>query len=360
MSAEKVEPISVEDSIRAAIVEVEEKADDDGQEDVQPPAGGDKEGDKEGDRARDETGKFTKKSKEAKQKETEGEEKPEDKVIKDDPAKTAEVQKPEAKVEIAPQSWGAAVKSKWNELPPEVRAEINKRETDIHQMMTRHDGELRLGRELKDVITPYMPQIQAEGGTPATAIQSLLNTAYQLRTANPGQKAALIGQICQQYGVDLTQINQPAQVDPVMQNVLNELNGLKQTITQQSTLQEQQESVRIQTEINAFAADPKNIYFSDPRVKAKMAPLLGSEQAKDLQEAYDAACWATPEIRTVLMAAQEKEQAEKRKDEIAKKKQAAASVTGSPGINTPSSTKTPKTVEDDLREVYDDVVGSKF
>lgn len=333
MSIEKFEETTVEDDIAAAMQEIadketpaiEEQAEDTVETQEQEPV----------EKPRAEDGKFTKQSK----------------APKEVPVIEA-VEKSQA-----PQSWGAAVKSKWDALPPEVQAEISKREKDFHQAMTRNDGELSLGKEMKDVITPYMPIIQAEGGTPAKAVQSLLNTAYQLRTAPPERKAQLIHEIAQTYGVDLGQIQQvqqQTQLDPGMQQILSRINGIESKFTEYTTLQERQEHANVMEQISAFSADPSNVYFE--QLKPSMAPLLASGQAKDLQEAYDMACWANPEIRSILLQKQQAEEAEKRKAEISKKKAAAVSVTGSPSVRTSSSTPNQNSVEDDIRQAMEEIL----
>jgi len=69
------------------------------------------------------------------------------------------------------------------------------------------------------------------------------------------------------------------------------------------------------------------------------------------------ACWANSEIRPILMNAQNNEQLEKRKQEIAKKKQASVSVTGSPGHKA-NTGKSQKSIEEELSDAYDDLTGS--
>lgn len=353
MSAEKAE-VTVEDSIKQAMAEVEEKheeANEEASAEIPEDAGRDR----PTGRDRDEGGKFVKQAKEK------TEEAAPEKINQEIAEKPqAETQKPDA----APQSWGAGVKAEWNTLPPTVKAEIHKRESDIHQMMTRHDGELRLGREMKEVTVPYMALIQAEGGgSLASVVQGLLNTAYQLRTSSPEQKAQVVQKICETYGVPLQQFaqvnQQQAHVNPEIKQVMDRLSGIEQKFTHQSTLQKQEEDARVTSEIQAFAANPANTYFE--QVRTHMGALFGSGQAKDLQEAYDAACWANPQIRSVLIAAQETAAAEKRKTEIAQKKKASASVTGSPGLNASSTpSKTHKSAEESVREVFDDLMASKI
>jgi hypothetical protein len=250
----------------------------------------------------------------------------------------------------APVALSGAIKAKWNELPEDVRAEWSKRENDIHQMMTRHDGELRLGREMKEVVSPYMAIIQSEGGTPAGAVKDLLNTAYVLRTGSPQQKAHLLRQVAEQYGVDLGQQPQE-QIHPVIAQMQQELQMLRQQANPEvieKRLQEKMEYANIQSEVSAFAANPANKHFE--QVKPMMAPLLASGQAKDMQEAYDMACYANPAIRSTLLAEQNSALEAKRKAELKAKKQASASVTGSPDLTSPSTKAPTKSLEDDLRD----------
>lgn len=254
----------------------------------------------------------------------------------------------------APTSLSGAIKAKWNELPDDVKAEWAKRETDVHQMMTRHDGDLNLGRKMKDVITPYMPIITAEGGTPEGAVKDLLNTAYVLRTGSPQQKAEIMRAVAQQYGVDLSVASQAQQqTHPVIAQLQQQIQQLQQASNPEvirNQLQESIEDANIQKQVAAFAADPKNIYFK--QVTAAMAPLLSVGVAKDMQEAYDKACWADPTIRSTLLAAQAADAEAKRKADIRAKKTAAASVTGSPGLTSPSSKASHKSLEDELRDQF--------
>ena len=56
---------------------------------------------------------------------------------------------------------------------------------------------------------------------------------------------------------------------------------------------------QIDSDIERFAADPKNKYFHN--VRPVMARLVQADVAKNLQEAYDAACWNNLEIRQMLI-----------------------------------------------------------
>ena len=321
---------SVRDSIVAAMTEIEDveiQVEDENENEGKP---------------RDEKGKFKAKEKE------DAPEAPEE------PAEP--IEEPVNTIE-APQALSGPAKAKWKDLPPEIQQEWSKRENDIHKMMTAHDGELRMGREMKEVISPYMPIIVAEGGNPVKAVQSLLNTAYLLRTGTPEKKAQLVHEIAQTYGVDLGMVQAP-EVDPVIGSLQQEISQLKQFVSAQQQTQGQQEEQRYLSEIQAFAADPKNLHFE--QVKSLMAPLLASGQAKDLQEAYDMACHASPTIRSTLLAAKEAEKKAKRNEELAAKKQAAVSVVGSPGVHGPNTAAPKRSVREELEASFDAAMGSKI
>lgn len=248
----------------------------------------------------------------------------------------------------APQGYTAKVKEKWDSLPEEVQAELVKREEDFHKMVTSRDGELNLGREMKEVISPYLPIIQAEGGTPAGAVKDLLNTAYVLRTGSNVQKQAVIKTVCQQYGIDPSTLNDDQEyVDPTIQSLQQEIANLKKMANPDeliSRLQKEQERSTIQKEADAFARDPANKYFD--KVKPFMAAFLGEGVAKDYKEAYDMACNAHPEIRSILEAERKTAEQEKRKLELKAKQNAASSVIGSPATAV-SNADTP---QDDIEQ----------
>lgn len=294
--------------------------------------------------ARDEEGKFK----------PEPEGKPEE-VVKEAPEAD---DKPELKDDStpAPQSWSAAAKEEWKNATPVLRAEILKRENDIHQALTRHDGDLRLGREMKDVVMPYMASIQAEGGTPASAVSSLLNTAHILRTGSAEQKKNLILTTAKQYGVDLGISEEAEYEDPTIVQLKKEILQLREMANPQAIenrLRETFESDKIKHDVEAFASDSANVHFQT--VRPLMVAMLNSGQAGNLKEAYDMACMANPTIRSTLLAAQSAEQQAKRKQEMEAKKRAASSIAGSPAVpsNSKATNNPQSSVEDDLRAAFD-------
>jgi hypothetical protein len=136
---------------------------------------------------------------------------------------------------------------------------------------------------------------------------------------------------------------QPAGVDlrPFLQPFAEKLNYLERTVIGN-------EQAKIENEISTFFADTKAHPYAE-NVADQMATLLKTGVTKDLQEAYDAACWNNPEIRGLLInqqfTAKTADQAAKAKAVANQARLAGQSITGGPGT-TPAS-GVPET--DDLR-----------
>lgn len=277
---------------------------------------------------------------------------------------STELAEPEAKEPEAqdvppiepPTSWKAEDKEKFKSLPRDVQETIKAREDEVHKGFTKLDEERNLGKQIKEVVTPYMAIIQAEGGTPVTAVRDLLNTAYLLRTAPAHQKTELVKQICQTYGVDMSAISAQshqaqAYQDPTISQLQQELAQVKQFANPeflQKQLQEKMENDRVMAEVEAFASNPEHIHYQ--QVKPIMAGLLSNGAAKDMKEAYDMACHADPHIRSTIEAQKAANIEAQKKTELAAKKKAAVSVSGSSGTFTPNSKATnSNSIEDDIR-----------
>lgn len=280
-----------------------------------------------------------------------------EKRIRDEAGKFAKIEKIEEPIVETPSidipnSWKNKDAEAWKLVPDAVKAEIKQRELEVEQGFTKLDEDRNLGKSLKEVITPYMSIIQAEGGTPATAVQSLLNTAYILRTAPQAQKTALFHQLAQQYGVDLS--NSPTVQPDNVANLQNQIQQLQQQIQKQPEIfRQEQENLAVKSQIAAFSADPKNVHYE--KLKPVMASLLTSGQAKDLQDAYDKASWADPEIRPSLLSSQTEEakRIAETKAKTDKARKTAVSVKGAPSFNAVANGKSNGSIRDDLIAAFE-------
>ena len=277
------------------------------------------------DRARDEAGRFAAAKAEAQEVEVEVKEKP---ATEAPPAQQQVEPATNERPTLAPNTWSTAAKAAWVNADPVLKAEISKREADVHREFTRQDGERNLGKQFRQVIEPHAAMIQQDGGNPVKGFQNYLETARILRGNDAQMKATLVRQMCQQFNIDLN-------AQPVAQNYQQAYTPPQQpAIDRQQLEAEIRGNLTLQAKIDAFAADPKNEHFE--AVKPAMVALLSGGMASNLEEAYEGALWVRPDIRSSLIARETKAVQDQRVAQAKAKADAArragGSVTGSPGI----------------------------
>lgn len=238
----------------------------------------------------------------------------------------------EAALATAPNTWSAQAKAKWPTLDPELRAYITSREAEMHRGITKMDDERHFAKEMQRATAPYEAIIRASGVSIPQAVEQVLNTAYILRTADPMTKAREIAQVCQQYGVDLRLLAQPqGEQNPQVQALQQRLAQMEGQFNQRQQAEKQQLEQQVLNAVETFGQDPKHPHFK--AVSAHMGALMQSGEAKDMDQAYEMAVWARPDIRSQLLAAQNAQQTQtqqtRQKTERARAK--AVSVRGGPG-----------------------------
>lgn len=226
----------------------------------------------------------------------------------------------------APQSWKPEIREKFSSLPPEVQAEVNRRETEISNGFRQIQDVRNYATSLQKVIQPYEALIRAEGGNHVTAVDNMMKTAYILRTAPPQQKATLVAQMILHHNVDLGMLDKildnvvnkgqtfqgqqaPQRNDPNMQFIQQELAPIKQMFNQLQGRMSQSDDQMTQNliqEMQAFESDPKYEFYHD--VKADMATFLDIAAQRGvkmtLQEAYQRATLAHPTISQTMISRQ--------------------------------------------------------
>ena len=266
-----------------------------------------------------------------------------------------------------PASWSATAKAKFSALDPVIQAEVLKRESDMERGRAQWQaGAERLNR-LDRVLAPRSQQLQLRGLDEVQAINALF-AAQDYLERDPVEALLYLGRTVgvnwQALGARLqgqapAQGGQPGparvpqQLAPLFQQV--------QTLTQWAQQQQQQaQQDRISghlSQVQQFAADPKNVYFEN--VREQMGRLIKAGAATSLEDAYSQACWANPEIRPLMLQAQAGErEAQRKAADLAKVQQArhaSGSLTGSPapGASSGSRGPSPKTVRGGLEQAWD-------
>lgn len=242
-----------------------------------------------------------------------------------------------APVAQPPVDWAPEVKAKWQELPPDVQSAVAAREAHINETL-RETADIRQDYDdFNAMLQPYEPLMQAEGATdPLQAIHGLLNTTATLAMGSAQQKAGKIAAMINHYGVDIETLDQilagqaPAQPaappsDPRIDQIWQRMQAAEQG-------QYQQQQQEAQTSIQAFAADPKNVHFQS--VKNTMADFIeiADQNGNDmtLEEAYQRACLADPQIAPLVTAEFANQTAQSHQQTVAGARRAGGSLAGKP------------------------------
>lgn len=216
----------------------------------------------------------------------------------------------------APVGWRGGAKQHWEKLPNEVKAEVDKREREIGGALREAAEARQFQTQFDQVIDPFKSIIASRGVHPLQATQAMLQTHATLTMGTPAQKAQTIAKAIQEYGVDIEALanaidGQPGEgapgngsggVDPAMQQWLEQqLAPVRQfaaTMQQSQAQQTQQTQREVATELDAFEADPQNVFYADVReVMGDILEVAGKQgRPMSFQDAYNTAVMMNPEL----------------------------------------------------------------
>lgn len=252
---------------------------------------------------------------------------------------------------IAPVSWTLPMKEEFSKLPANVQEYISAQEANARKALVAQDEDRSLGKGIREVAAPYLATIRAEGGDEKKAFAQFLNYAHIMRAGTPQQKLTALHQVAQAYSVNLGTPTEQGSRNPEFESLQQRLDQIERDRQQEIQQRQIQEQSALTSEIDAFKAAPGHEHYE--QVKVLMGNLLLSEQAKDLQEAYDQAIWANPEIRSTLTAAQSQAAEQKRLSEANARtgaaKWAAGSITGGPGGVKPNGAVADRSLGEEIR-----------
>lgn len=257
----------------------------------------------------------------------------------------------------APSSWKteakqAYIKAERGEAltPQEIKvltAEANRRESDFLKGIEEFKGHAHRARAFEQAIAPYAQNIQQLGLDAPQAIQRLLHADHTLRHSDPSTKAQYLQSLAQEYGVDLNLAQQPQNIDPQTQYLMNQLNELRQTQQMWQNSLQQQEQTKANHELAQFATADREHFDA---VRNDMADLLETGKAQSLQDAYEMSIWMRPDIRQTLIERQQTE-ARRQQEEQARNQRARAASVSVRGSSPTSSGS--QTVAGSLRDILE-------
>lgn len=246
------------------------------------------------------------------------------------------VEQPQAAALAPPARLSKEAKAIWNSVPPAIQAEWAKMEADtqkgVEKLKSEHQQALQNWQQLEGIIAPRRDYYKRFGFTnDVQAINHLLTISDSLER----DPAGTIAFLAQHYRVPFQGLNgaQPQGAQPQLQPQLQQPQ-----VDYRAAIREEIGLANAASEIESFAANPAYPHFQT--VRPMMSHLLQTEQAKTLEEAYERAIWADPQLRQERMeqeAAEKAKEAEAQRAKLEAKKRAAnASLSGAPHGATPA------------------------
>lgn len=244
-----------------------------------------------------------------------------------------------------PQSWKTSPKAKWATLDPEIKQEVQRRETETTRALNETAQARQFTAQFQQAVQPYMARIQSMNAHPITAVTELLKADHILSTAPKVQKAQFLAKLITDYGVDIEALDQVLSgnakaVDPVdskVEQLLQQrLAPFQQFLTQQQQFaaqQAQQTEAQLKQTVTSMAADTAKFPYFE-QVRETMADIVEvfakRGQTIGLEEAYNKAVAMDPTTSQAYNQQLQAEAAAKLNGRAQKALAASVSVSGAP------------------------------
>lgn len=208
---------------------------------------------------------------------------------------------PEVQAVGAPSTWTKEAIAEWATIPERAKQEILKREEDITKGIESYRSRAEAGDIYNSIIEPYRPMLEAEQVDPAQILRGFATNHYILLKGSPEQKLQLAQNLMVAYGIDPVEValglagRQQQQADPKLKPILDELAQLRNTVAIREQQISKAEYNTALSNVQAFANDPNNIYYSE--VEDDILHLMESGAVSTLEDAYAMAVLRNPVTR---------------------------------------------------------------
>jgi hypothetical protein len=248
----------------------------------------------------------------------------------------------------APASWRPEIREKWASIPPDVQAEVHRREYEAQRVLQTSAGQRQFVEAFEKLMQPYEMFIRAENSNPLQAVDNMMRTAAQLRVGTPAAKVEIVAGIIKNFGIDLPALDavlagqispqqlaqrQPAPIrDPRVDQMLFEQQNARRQ-------QDQFADQAIRHGLSEFAT--KHEFYGD--VANTMADIVEIQTRQgrpvDIEQVYQQACQMNPSVSTILQQRAQAQNTGTQRAAVLRAKRAAVSVKGD---STPHGATIPK------------------
>jgi hypothetical protein len=240
----------------------------------------------------------------------------------------------------APKTWTKEALQEWASIPDRAKQEIIKREEDFLKGIQGYKAAADMGIAYSKVVEPYAPVLAAENVDPVELFKNFSANHYLLSRGTLPQKVELAANLLKGYNIPLADLlefiaedGEPVAIDPQVAELRRELDQLKGGLTAAQQADYTRQVEQRASEVDAFAADPKNIYFQE--VADDIRIIFEKGLADSLPEAYEKAIFANPVTRQKEIDRLTAERTSSAEAETEKRKQKIASSTADKVDTTP-------------------------
>jgi hypothetical protein len=242
----------------------------------------------------------------------------------------------------APIDWGPKEREDWSKIPRHLQEKVMAREKELGTMLQTTAEARQTHKDFSQLTQQYGSALSGVmGNTPMETVSNLFSTVANLRMGSPIQKAQIVADMIETFGVDINTLDsaivgaapsQATQQNSEVERMLTErLAPFEQMMGQQNAYQQQQADQRTQmanTEVQQFST--KAEFLGD--VRHDMADLIEMAGARGqkmtMEEAYSKACAINPQISSVMAERAKRTALTSGNNSIAAKRAAASSVNG--------------------------------
>lgn len=239
----------------------------------------------------------------------------------------------------APVSWKVGEREHWGKIPAEAQAVILRREKEVQQILSSSANARKFEGEFVNAIKPFSHLIHAQNSTPLQAVQNLMTTAAGLTVGSQEQKARIVMEIINNYGVDIPTLDAvlakgtippsaagQGAISAEVAQALRPVYGFMDEIKQARMQHQQVLAEKAQAEVAEF--NPPFIQDVADDMADLMEYAASKGQVMTLQQAYDVAVNLRPDVKKVLD--QRAQAAAVQNGGVVRAKRAAASIQGAP------------------------------
>lgn len=255
---------------------------------------------------------------------------------------------PEEPPVMLPRSWARDPLSSemWAKLPREIQKQITARENQRDSNYQRVLQEIAQKREafgqIEEAITPHLRELKLDGVDTGKLFQETLEFRRFTKEDPEGAVTWLMQTLGVRPEAVVTRFKGQPQEDPKIQELRQQLQQVQGTLTAAQQAQVARLRGEIESTITSFAEEtdengqPLRPYAyeleeeMEPIVRSLVRQYPQAGMGIILQEAYDRAVWANPQLRAQLLKQQQAAQQQAAQQAAIKARRAASSINGAP------------------------------